>query len=30
MIDIVNPDEEYSVGQFKKEAIDIINNLWEA
>ncbi|MFA5917668.1 MAG: tRNA (adenosine(37)-N6)-dimethylallyltransferase MiaA [Candidatus Gracilibacteria bacterium] len=30
MIDIVNPDEEYSVGQFKKEATIIINNLWEA
>jgi tRNA dimethylallyltransferase len=30
MIDIVNPDEEYSVWQFKKEATIIINNLWEA
>jgi tRNA A37 N6-isopentenylltransferase MiaA len=29
MIDIVNPDEEYSVGQFKKEAIEIIENLWK-
>jgi tRNA A37 N6-isopentenylltransferase MiaA len=30
MIDIVSPDEEYSVGQFKKEATIIINNLWKA
>ncbi len=28
MIDIVTPDEEYSVGQFKKEAIKIMEDLW--
>ncbi|NDK09045.1 tRNA (adenosine(37)-N6)-dimethylallyltransferase MiaA, partial [Candidatus Gracilibacteria bacterium] len=29
MIDIINPDEEYSVGQFKNESLKIMQNIWD-